>query len=339
MLKPGPFSQGIYTVGVSQVLDVWGKRGLRATAADRGIEEQRWRLADAIRQVTHAVRSAFADLVREQAEFGLARDTRTRYDETVRLSRARFDAGDISEAEFDKIELEGLKYRNDEIDAAMQLDLARSALAALLLADPGTLPRASETVVQRRPLAVADLVEQAEGARPDLKAARAALDKAKSALRAARREPWPDPSLGLSYTRDQFTVSGDNGNTFALSLGFGLPFFDRNQAGIAHADNDRQRAENEVARISHDLRVEVAEAVRKADRARDMLQVFEGGMLARADHSLKVAEKSFQIGAVSLLEFLEAERTYNETRAEYLRALDDYRHGLIDVAFTAGEPQ
>jgi len=69
------------------------------------------------------------------------------------------------------------------------------------------------------------------------------------------------------------------------------------------------------------------------------LVIFEGGMLARAENALRVGEKSFQIGAVSLLEFLEAERTFNETRAEYLRALDEYRHGLIDVTFATGEPQ
>jgi cobalt-zinc-cadmium efflux system outer membrane protein len=256
----------------------------------------------------------------------------------VRLTRARFDSGDISEAEFTKVELEGLKYRNDEIDASMQLDLARSQLAALLLIEPNVLPKATELAFPRRTLAAAELVEKAEQKRPDIQAAKASLQKSKASLVAAQREPLPDPSLGLSYTHDEFTISGDNGNTLGLSLAFGIPLFDRNQAGVARAENEGRRAENELAKISHEIHVEVADAVRKTDRARVLLEVFEGGMLARADSSLRVAEKSFQIGAVSLLEFLEAERTYNETRAQYLRALDDYRHGLIDVASATGEP-
>ena len=56
--------------------------------------------------------------------FALSRETLARYDETTRLSRARFEAGDISEAEFKKVELEGMRYQNAEIEAQMELDLA-----------------------------------------------------------------------------------------------------------------------------------------------------------------------------------------------------------------------
>jgi cobalt-zinc-cadmium efflux system outer membrane protein len=62
-------------------------------------------------------------------------------------------------------------------------------------------------------------------------------------------------------------------------------------------------------------------------------------MLARADTALAVAEKSYKAGAVSLLELLEAQRTYLETRAQYLRALHDFRQAAIDVTHAVGEGQ
>ena len=59
-------------------------------------------------------------------------------------------------------------------------------------------------------------------------------------------------------------------------------------------------------------------------------------MLDRADNSLKVAEKSYQAGAITLLELLDAQRTYLDVRGQYLRSLYDYRQATIDVSHAVG---
>src|SRR5262249_18375040 len=157
-------------ISVSQVLDVWWKRGLRKEAANHGVTQARFALEDALREVVYAVRSAVADVAREQEEQKLAHDMRVRYDETIRLSRARFKAGDISENELRKIELEGLKYQNAEVDANLELDLSRHKLAALLgYGSPAALPSvAADRPPERAPLSLSSLVERAMRERPDL---------------------------------------------------------------------------------------------------------------------------------------------------------------------------
>ena len=60
------------------------------------------------------------------------------------------------------------------------------------------------------------------------------------------------------------------------------------------------------------------------------------GMLERAETALRVAEKSYQAGAISLLELLDAQRTYLDVRGQYLRALYDYRQAAIDVNHAVG---
>ncbi|HEY2903135.1 MAG TPA: TolC family protein, partial [Polyangia bacterium] len=174
--------------------------------------------------------------------------------------------------------------------------------------------------------------------RPDLRAARASRDVSEAALSAARREAFPDISLGANYTHSDFTVSGDNPNTLALSLSLPLPLFDRNQANIGRARLDIVRADNDTERLRLQVQRDVGEAVRRAQRAQALLAVFEGGgMIDRADGSLKVAEKSYKAGAISLLELLEAQRTYLDIRGQYLRALHDYRQSTIDVSHAVGE--
>ncbi len=340
VIDPGAFGQTVHSLGLSEVIDVWAKRNARLRAADRSIEHKRLQVQDALREIVFAVRSAFADVLREQSEYSLAKETRARYDETVRLSRARFAAGDISEAELKKVELEGLRYQNGEIDAEMELDLARQKLAALLsLGEAAQLPMLEAEALpdaKRTPYVVAKLIDQALADRPDVQAARVAKLLSESTLAQARREAFPDISLGLTFTHSEFTVSGDNPNSLALSLSLPIPTFDRNQANIGRAQVDIRRAENDAKRLVIVVQHEVADAARKALRSDRLLDAFEGGMLDRADSSLRVAEKSYKAGAVSLLELLEAQRTYLETRAQYLHALHDYRQAVIDVLHAVG---
>src|SRR5207249_1619864 len=147
---------------------------------------------DALREIVYAVRGAFTDLVREQAEYELSKNMKARYDETVRLSRARVNAGEISEAEFRKIELEGLKYQNAFIDAELDLDLAHQRLARLLgLRSAAELPgNAVPDGAPRTPPALGPLLSRAAEQRPDLRAAKKGIDFADAAIAAARREAY-----------------------------------------------------------------------------------------------------------------------------------------------------
>jgi outer membrane protein, heavy metal efflux system len=353
--NPGFVGQPVQSIGVSDVIDVWAKRSARIAAARTGIEHRRFLTEDALRDIVYTVRSAFADVLREQAEDQLAHEFAARYAETIRISQVRFRAGDISEAELRKIELEGLKYQNDVIEADMELDVARGKLAALLaLPSPAALTARLGEIDRRPAFDPQALTARALQQRPDLRAAGAALTAAEAELDAAKREVFPDLTFGAAYTHSDFQVSGDNPNTLGVSLSFPLPVFDRNQAGIGRARLDIRRADNDAERLRIEVGREVAEAVRRAARASTVLAVFEqpaggavpgtptgtsdrGGMLARAETALRVAEKSYRAGAISLLELLEAQRTYLDARAEYLRALHDLRQAAVDVSHAVGD--
>ncbi len=353
----GFFGQRVQSVGVSEIIDVWAKRSAHIRAADRGVEHRRLVVEDALREVAYGVRSAFDDVLREQSERQLAREVADRYAQTVKLSQARFRAGDISEADLRKIELEGLRYQHNVVDAEMELDVARGRLAALLaLGSVRELPAEGLAEPERRPVAdPGQLISRALAQRPDLRAAGAARTMADATIASAKRDALPDIALGAAYSHSDFTISGDNPNTMGLSLSLPLPLFDRNQANVGRAQLDRRRADNDAERLRIAVMREVSEAVRRQQRAVTLLASFETaaganvlgmptgtsdrtGMLERAETALRVAEKSYRAGAVSLLELLEAQRTYLDTRAQYLRAIYDFRQSAVDVTHAVGEP-
>jgi len=337
---PGIFSQTVHSIGISEVIDIWSKRRLRIRTAEQGLRYKRLLLEDALREITYAVRSAFAEVLRKRSELEFSKEVRDRYSETVRLSQSRFKAGEISEAEFRKVELEGLKYQNAVIDDELDQDLARQSLAALL--SLGSVDELPDALVPEEvaPLqqSVFELTREAIANRPDMRSIAEGRRYATDSLASARREAYPDLTLGVTYVHSEYQVAGDNPNTLAFGASMPLPFFDRNQANIGRAEVGVLRSDNDALRLTLQIRHEVAEAVRRFQRAEALLALFrEGGMLERAETALRVAEKSYKAGAVSLLEFLESQRTYLETHDEYLHAQYDHQQSAVDLIHALGK--
>ena len=341
---PGFAGQRVQSIGVSELLDVWMKRSARARAAEQGVAQRRLLTEDALREVVYAVRSGFTDVLRAQASRKLAREVVERFGEVVRLGRARFKAGDIAQTELGKLELEGLRYVNAVTEADAELDLTRGKLAALIGVASGEMP-AGELAQSPLDTPASDaslvaLTARALQQRPDLRAAGAARTRADAELSAARREVYPDLTLGAAYTHSDFQISGDNPNTLAFSLSLPLPLFDRNQANIGRARLEARRADNDGERLRLEVARDVAAAVRQRERARALLAALEAagdGMLARAESALTVAEKSYRAGAITMLELLESQRTYLDTRAQDLRVRYDLRQAAVDVSHAVGE--
>jgi outer membrane protein, heavy metal efflux system len=336
---PSLFSQPVHTVGIGEVLDIWAKRAKRVDVAAQSQRVRLLQLEDLLREVAHSVRSAFVEALRNRMQLDFSREVQQRYDETVRLSRSRFRAGEISESEYRKIELEGLKYQNAVVDAELESDIARQQLAAIMgLRSAADMAQELDDV---RILPVGGTVErltqQAIEQRPDYRGLLESRRLAQGALVLARREAYPDLTLSVSYTHSAFEISGDNPNTVGLGASIPLPLFDRNQAGIGRAQVRTEMSDNDIVRLGLQIRHDVAGAVRKFKRAETLLRVYrEGGMLNRAEVAQEVAERSYKAGAVSLLEFLEAQRTFLEIRDQYLNAVADQQQSTVDLLYVLG---
>ena len=333
--QPGAFGQLQHNLSISEVVDIWAKRSARMRSAELGVAVKRLLAEDALREIVYQVRTAFLEVLRAQEGRDLARETNARYGETVRISRSRFAAGDISQNELRKIELESLRYQTAVIDSESELDLARQKLAGLLgFASADNLPPAVAQAPGRTALEPpAVLLDRAAQQRPDLRAAKQGRAAAAATLSSAQREALPDISLSILYTHSEFIASGDNPNSLGLGISLPLPLFDRNQANVGRARVEERRADNSSERAWLVVQQDVAGATRRVTRSQLLLDAFEtGGMSERADAALRVAERAYKAGAASLLDLLEAQRTYLDTRAQYLRAQHEYRQSLVEVS-------
>jgi cobalt-zinc-cadmium efflux system outer membrane protein len=107
-----------------------------------------------------------------------------------------------------------------------------------------------------------------------------------------------------------------------------LPFFNRNQGEIERARQQALQGEARIHALETDIRTEVENAYLQCSTARDLLANIERDMLAQAREVRDTTDYSYRRGEASFVEFLDAQRafndtmqSYNEARAEFVRSV------------------
>jgi outer membrane protein, heavy metal efflux system len=323
------------TVGAEQEVPLWGKRGARIEAAEHkagAAEEER---IDLEQQLSFEVRDRFTALLEASERLRLARENLDHYRETVRITGERARSGDISPAEFDKVALEQRGFEKEVDEAELDRHEAVAALLPLVGTDAVDIEPVGTLGLPDVPADPEHLVTDALTRRPDLRAAEREQASADAALRLALASRWPNVTVGLAYTHSEFLVSGDLANSLGTTFSVPLPVFDRNQGEIQRAEAEALIAKHEVDRLRLTIPQDVRGAVTRYRVARERVGRFENGFLRQAEEARKAAEASYREGAVSLLEFLEAERTYVETARDHLEALRDVNTAAFELTRAA----
>jgi len=324
------------TVRLDQPLVLWGKRGLRIEGAAAGIAAAQEQERDTLRQLRAAVKDAFYRSVHDARLFRFTAENQQRYQRIVELNERRFRSGDISEVEFRKIQLENLKYLTDTEEAQRSLSESRQLLGRLIGTEHAVTPN-GELTAPDVSVDASTLTDVAMENRPDLAALQRARMQADLALQFARRDRYPDVTVGADYTHSEFVISGDNRNSMGFGFNLPLPLLNQNQGEIAKAEVALRQAETDSARLRLDITQEVHDALLQYESTRRLRQTFESGYLDHAKLAVSAAEASYRIGGASLIELLDTERTYTTTQTDYLDTIFAARSSLIALEKAIGK--
>jgi outer membrane protein, heavy metal efflux system len=326
VLNSAPNQPWQYTVTLP--LDVTPLRFLRTRAAGRGLEAARADAQDVARQVTFAVRQAFYDVLLTEQQRRLAGEGRKIFRQLLEADSVRLRSGDVPQRDVTKAELEYARAEANLLRADAQVHNARLALQLLIGV---TAPDTAFTVtgdLAYRPVTISvdSLSTLAASLRPDVRAAQERVAQSEALSKLAATLWIPLPAVTFAHSNGPF-ASGDlfsNGTANAIGFGFTLPFLywnggerERSRAGLEQAEIAMRRVQAQVA-------TEVATALDAYRSARGLAERYEGGLLAKADTVLETARYAYRTGATSLIDLLDAIRTYADTRADYNIAVHEY---------------
>ena len=321
-----------YNTSLSYTFERGGKRQKRTTVAEDTTEVARRNVIDLERQLRFQAEQAFVNALLAKSTLELAQENLQSFSQVVELNRERVTAGDLAQGDFYKISLQKLQFEQDVSAAQVGLVQAKASLRQLMgfetIADDfeidGDLSLAPQT------LDLEDLKRQALESRPDVQAARVGVKLAQDAAALEQGNRARDLSGDVAYTH----LGPDN--VFGVGFSIDLPIHDRNQGNIAHSEIAvRQAIETETATRFMAV-TDVVNAFAAFETNRKVVNLYESGYLDQARQSLEITTYVYQHGAGSLLDLLDAERTYRETELAYREALAAYMTSLRQLNFAVG---
>jgi cobalt-zinc-cadmium efflux system outer membrane protein len=321
-----PFAGTFVSPGVSYLFERRNKRGLRFEAAKEGTAIGAAQSEDTERTLLFNLRSAFVGILQAKAVLRLAKDNLDYYDNILKVSRDRFQAGDISRIDLDRLELQRLQYESDLQNAEVNLRTTKINLLALL---DDHRPVDSYDVdgpfdFREDLLALDDYRKQALDARPDLRAAALTIQQAETNYKLAEANGSVDPTIGLWFTHNGSFNNPDALNTIGASVNIPLRIFDRNQGEKLRTKIDINRNEKLRQGVETQVYSDVDSAYATLNSNINLLKPYRRQYLEQAVRVRDTVLFSYQHGGASLLDFLNAESEYRTVQLSYVNLIGSY---------------
>lgn len=319
-------------IGLSYLLERGKKRQHRLQAAKDLTAQTRSLVTDNERTLTFAVATLFVNVQLAQSTIELAEQDLASFRKTVELGELRYKEGAISEDDYLKIKLQLLQFETDDEQAKLAKVQALSDLRQLLgyesvAPDYDVAGSFDYQAVKGN---VEDFQLKGLQNRPDLRAAEQGVAAAHSQYEVQKTIGKPDVTVQGNYSH----VNAINAVTFYGSIP--LPIFNRNQGQIEHARIAITQAEEQQKAANGQVLTDVRDAF-EGLRANDhVIQLYRSGYLDVAQKDRDISEYAYKRGAVSLLDFLDAERSYRATQLAYRQALAAYLLALEQLREAVG---
>jgi len=329
-----PFAFAFPTASISYLHERQHKRELRRESQQKETEITIAQYADQERNLLFNLRTAFVTTLQEKAILDLTRENLAYYNHLLQVSNDRLKAGDIAKVDFQRLELQRVQYETDVQTALVNLRTAKIQL--LMLLNERT-PVESFDVTgefdfsnEIRPLE--ELRRVALDARPDLKAAVEAVDKAQTDHRLAIANGSTDPTFGVDFARNPPIPV-----YFGVNVSIPLRIFDRNQGEKLRTQQDIARNERLRDAATAQVFSDVDSAYATIESNLTLLRPYKETYLKEAVEVRDTVSFAYTRGGASLLDFLQAQQDYRSTRLNYLNLVGSYLTAAAQLNMAVGQ--
>lgn len=186
------------------------------------------------------------------------------------------------------------------------------------------------------PVVVSDLKQKLDSLirlsftqRPDVQAAQTSIELAKSNIKLQRSLAKPVPELGLIWN-PQNTVP-----YFGFFGTIDLPFFSRNQGEIKKSKILLQQSEQSLSALQMQVQTEVQTTWHSYQVNKEAVEKYRS-ILEKAEQVLQSVKYAYARGGTTIIDFLEAQRTWFDTQKMYYEALYNYRKSYLQLLYVTG---
>jgi cobalt-zinc-cadmium efflux system outer membrane protein len=321
-----------FDAAVAYTFERGHKRQARIQAARDQTAQMRSLVSDNERTLTFDVAQQFIAVLLAKSTLDFAHQNLSSFQQTVDLSERRYKSGAISEGDLLKIKLQMLQFQTDVSSAQLALVQSLASLRELLGYD--SVPADYDVIGQLayEPLHgnKEDLQLLALKQRPDYVAAEQGVTLAQSQFQLARANGKRDLTTSAGYTR----LANANNASFIFNIE--IPIFDRNQGEIARSRYAITQSQEAKAAAEESVMTDVETAYETVRTGQRVIQLYQSGYLKQSQDSRDISEYAYKRGAASLLDYLDAERSYRSTQLSFRQSLATYMLAMEQLREAVG---
>jgi cobalt-zinc-cadmium efflux system outer membrane protein len=312
-------------VEVAQSFEIGGQRGARISAADADLRAARALVEASDHLVATEVLTAATQVVRGRRGLALVRDQGQVAERLVRVSRARANKGVGAPLEAELAEAARVQAFRDERVAAQELSEAEARLAQAVGRDVQLAPDADVPPSRASLPALPELEERALALRPEIVAARVAIESSAARADLLRRERVPDVTLGAGARHEEFS------NVLAAKVSIPIPLFRRNQGEIAEQEARTRQAATAARQETLRIQLEVRGAYRSWQRAMAAAAAIAPDLETRLAADAQALRDAYERGRLPLTTVLASLRETQSARRIVLEARADAAQAALDL--------
>jgi outer membrane protein, heavy metal efflux system len=336
-----------YTIGLADQAAIEdslsGKRDLRIKVAHAALQAAKLSRNDALRNIQFQVKSAYAAVAQAQRGLAFAKENQATNVKTLQLFQIRLKSGAINEGDLARVETQKLEADQAVEQAMVTVRQARVALAFLL----GVRGPTPEFTVDDKVLDFAvppslataqldGLLRSAFEHRPDLQAQGYQRSSAEAAIALAKRQVFPDITVSAQYTQTGEGNAAIQPPTLSFGLSAPIPIFYQQQGEIRKAEAAYDTQSLQQAKTTAQVVNDVSTAMAGYESTRALVERMEKLLKPSAERAFSITRLQYDKGAATLMDFLDAQRTYIATNVEYLQDLANYWTAVFQVEQAVG---
>lgn len=331
-----------FNAGLSTTFELGGKRRARVNLAQSQLELTKAQLEDYFRNLRADAATAWFLAMKQKFEYQVTLDSYKIMKSLADADSIRYKAGAIMEIDARQSKLEANTLLNELLQQDADLKNTLLQLGMILGHQPTDtfyVPAGSFDKLERD-FELFPLITSAQNNRADLKAALQNKNVSQQALQLAKANRVID--LGISLGGQYNAASNNNiaptpsfTNT-SLGLSVPLKFSNKYKGELKRAQYSITQAGIQYDEVELQITTEVSQNYLNYQATRKQVRQFKTGMLDEAKKVLDGKIYSYRRGETSLLEVLNAQRTYNDVQQSYYETLNNYASALIELERASG---
>ncbi len=326
------FDGAEYTLALTQLIELGGKRSKRAYAA--GIERDlgKWDYEAKKLDLLNEVTKAFTDVIAEQERLKVSEELHSLAEQSLNTVSARVQAGKVSPIEEIKASAELSKSKIEFERAKRSLDAARKRLSTVMGSPTPVFEKAVGQLDLAADIPSSDQLAQNIYRNPDVARWVTEIEQRRAAMNLERANRLPDPSISIGVKRFRERET----SAMVAGISFPLPIFNRNSGAVAEAESRLSKAEQEQKTALLKAYSSLTEAYATLSSSFVEATALKTSILPGLQTAFDSIQEGYRYGKFSYLDLLDAQRSLSESKKQFIESLAAYRKAHADVERLTG---